>query len=65
MQYFEWIEGKYHTIQKEIKGILTDEKVWEREPEPVTIAGPALYLGFTSRKELEQCEASGKYADLV
>ena len=38
-QYFEWIEGKYHTVQKETKGVLTDEKVWEREPEPATIAG--------------------------
>ncbi|MDO3624719.1 terminase small subunit [Mucilaginibacter sp. BT774] len=51
-QYFDWIEGKYHTVQKQTKGILTDETVWEREPEPATIAGLALYLGYISRKEL-------------
>ena len=64
-QYFDWIEGKYHIIQKETKGILTDEKVWDREPEPATIAGLAFHLGFTSRKQMEQYEANGKYGELI
>ena len=65
MQYFEWIEGEYHIEQKEIKGVLTDEKVWDRESEPPTIAGLAFHLGFSSLKQMEQYEAAGKYAGLI
>jgi len=65
MQYFEWIKGEHHTEQKEIKGVLTDEIVWDREAEPPTIAGLALYLGFNSLKQVEQYEATGKYAWLI
>ena len=64
-QYFEWIEGKYHIEQKEIKGILTDEKVWDREPEPATIAGLAFHLGFSSRKQMEHYEATGKLSEFI
>jgi hypothetical protein len=37
--------------------------VWDREPEPATIAGLALYLGFSSRQAFEDYEANGKFAD--
>jgi hypothetical protein len=39
------------------------QKVWDREPEPATIAGLVHYLGFSSRQAFEGCEAKGKYAD--
>jgi len=65
IQYFEWIEGEHHIEQKEIKGILTDEKVCDRESEPPTIAGLAFHLGFCSLQQMEQYEATGKYAWLI
>lgn len=65
MQYFEWIKGEHHTEQKELKGVLTDEIIWNREAEPPTIAGLALHLGFSSLKQMEQYEVTGKYADVI
>ncbi|MBS1519556.1 MAG: hypothetical protein JST50_01060 [Bacteroidetes bacterium] len=63
--YFEWIKGEYRTEPKEINGVLTDEKVWVRLPEPPTIAGLALHLGFSSLKEMSQYESTGKYPELI
>lgn len=64
-QYFTWIEGEYHTEEIETKGIKSEQKVCDREPEPATITGLAFHLGFSSRKALEQYEAKGKYAEQV
>ncbi|HEY9003363.1 MAG TPA: hypothetical protein VIM89_18550 [Mucilaginibacter sp.] len=64
-QYFEWIKGENHTEQKEIKGVPTDEIVWVRQPEPPTIAGLALHLGFNSLKEMADYETTGKYPELI
>lgn len=63
--YFKWIEGEYHTEQKEIKGNLKDVKVYDREPEHPTIAGLAFHLGFCSLKQMEQRETKGKYSELL
>lgn len=63
--YFKWIEGEYHIEQKEVKGELKDEKVYDREPEPSTVAGLAFHLGFCSLKQMEQRETKGKYSELL
>ena len=67
-QYFTWIEGEYHLEPKEAKNKkvpdeVTEQKVWDREAEPATIAGLAFHLGFSSRQALEDYEANGKFAE--
>jgi hypothetical protein len=66
--YFIYIEGEYHLEDK--PGKTTDasaatHKVCDREPEPPTITGLALYLGFNSRQELDDYEANGAYAHIL
>lgn len=65
-QYFKHIEGTFHTEQKTTKGKdLTTQKVWDREPEAATVAGMALFLGFSSKQEFEAYEVSGKHAHVL
>lgn len=45
-EYFEWVKGEYDK----------DNGEWIRLPEPVTITGLALYLGFSSRQGLYDYE---------
>jgi hypothetical protein len=65
-QYFKWIEGEYieETESKPAKNTAdtAEQKAHTREPEPATIAGLALHLGFESRQAFEEYEAVGKYA---
>jgi hypothetical protein len=64
-QYFTHIAGTSHTKQKTTKGDPTAQKVWDREPEAATIAGMALFLGFSSKQEFEAYEMSGKHAQVL
>jgi hypothetical protein len=70
-EYFRHIEGEYHIGQKPIKPTkektetTAEHKVWDREPEPSTISGLALFLDFSSRHEFETYEENGKYADIL
>ena len=68
--YFRFIEGEYH-IEKvpsktaKDKTDLIDQKVWDRQPEPATLSGLTLALGFISITELEAYEKDGKFAHLA
>ena len=42
--YFKWIEGEPATEDKNY--------TWERKPEPPTVTGLTLYLGFADKKSL-------------
>ena len=67
-QYFEHIKGVSHQEErpgKTVRSKPVSVTVWDREPEPATVAGLALYLGFSSRQALEICEAKGKYASVL
>ncbi|MBB6108955.1 terminase small subunit [Mucilaginibacter lappiensis] len=67
-QYFKHIEGTSHLEQKPGNGkdpTSTAQKVWDREPESATIAGMALFLGFSSKLEFEAYEVSGKHASVL
>jgi hypothetical protein len=67
-QYFEHIKGVSHQEErpgKTVKSKPVKVTVWDREPEPATVAGLALYLGFSSRQALELCEVKGKYASVL
>jgi hypothetical protein len=70
--YFKWIEGELHqeepSAKTPAKVLATDKaitKVWDREPQPPTLSGLALYLGFTSRQTFEEYEINGKHAPLL
>lgn len=57
--YFDWIEGEYEIRNVKVpaaneQGYITvDEEVCVRKPEPPTITGMCLYLGFSGRSALE------------
>jgi hypothetical protein len=68
--YFDQIEGQYHLEKVPAKkpadpADLVEQKVWDRDPEPATIAGLAFFLGFNSRDEFEEYESSGKFATVI
>jgi|ERR1700761_7984262 len=68
--YFDYIDGEYHFENKPAKKTdsqtnIVEHKIWDREPEPATIAGLAFFLGFNSRDEFDEYEASGKYAAAI
>ena len=59
--YFSYIEGEYHL--ETIAG--KDKKVTDREAEPATLTGLALFLGFNSRQEFEDYEQNGEFGYLI
>lgn len=70
-EYFEFIKGEFHNEQKTIKNPITQEsetidvKIWDREPEPATITGLALYLGFESRQSLYDYEKNKEFSYII
>ena len=67
-QYFTYIKGKYRTTKappKKPGDKPTRQKIWDREPEPATITGLALFLGFSSRQSFDDYEQKGKFAQLL
>jgi len=60
--YFVHIEGEYH-IDNESHGGQSGQKIWDREPEPPTIAGLALFLGFDSIQAFNEYEEQGRFAN--
>ena len=64
--YFAYIEGELGSDNNlDEKKTNQAKKIWSREPEPATITGLALFLGFTSRTAFEDYEENGKYADTL
>ena len=67
--YFRQIAGKFHFEDLPGKGKQADElfrqKVWDRPPEPATISGLALHLGFESRAGFEDYERNGEFANTL
>ncbi len=59
--YFIYIEGEYPIEIKSGK----EEKKYTREPELVTIAGFAFFMGFNSLAELFDYEQNGEFADVI
>jgi len=57
--YFEWCKGDLSDVMS------TETNQWTREPEPLTITGLALYLGFESRQSLYDYEKNSEYSYIV
>lgn len=47
--YFEYIKGDFH-FEADPEDESKDIKIWDRSPEPATITGLCLFLGFESRQ---------------
>jgi hypothetical protein len=64
--YFTRIAGEFHfkniPAKRSPTGKTTKQIVWDREPEPPTISGLVLFLGFESRAAFDKKERKGKYA---
>jgi hypothetical protein len=67
--YFSYIEGEYHLESIPAKGSkqteTVEQKVTDREAEPATITGLALYLGFNSRQAFDDYEQTGRFATAI
>ncbi len=51
--FFEYIKGEYHTEEQEYeKGKFKDVTITDRNPQPPTVTGLALHLGFESKDTL-------------
>jgi len=57
-EYFEWIEGEFHWEASDDDDI----KVWDRSPEPATITGMCLFLGFESRQSFHDYAKNDKFS---
>ena len=69
--YFKWIEGEHRTESLPFKPTaksppeMREQKVWDREPQPPTLSGLALHLGFDSLKAFETYEKNGRFATIL
>lgn len=62
-EYFEYIEGEYHwDSDSDDEGNPIDKKVWDRMPEPPTITGLCLFLGFESRQSFYDYEKKTEFS---
>jgi hypothetical protein len=59
-EYFKWIEGEYEDRPNEETRIML--RFWLRHPEPATITGLALYLGFESRQSFYDYEDRDQFS---
>jgi hypothetical protein len=67
--YFDFIQGESHldnqTMPEDKTKVTTAKKVWDREPEPATVAGLMLFLGFNERIEFNDYCTNGAFADVL
>lgn len=68
--FFEYIKGEFHEVEREAKVgrkmIKIKERIWDREPEPATITGLFLFLGFASRQSMLDYKAKDAlYSDII
>lgn len=64
--YFVAIEGLHHNEEKLSKtGLPEIVKIYDRDPEPATFTGLALYLGYGSLQAFEDYGNHGKFARLI
>lgn len=61
-EYFVFIAGEKGIVVKEGEKEITE---WVRWPEPATVTGMALYLGFESRQSVYDYEKDGEYSYII
>ncbi|MDP9080906.1 MAG: DNA-packaging protein [Bacteroidota bacterium] len=67
--YFDYLDGEFHYEDKPGK-VSADQpvpqrKVYDREPEPATLAGLALHLGFNSVQAFEDYVETGELSETL
>lgn len=60
-EYFQFIEGE----KKIIKSKDGEKEEWVRYPEPATVTGLALYLGFCSKSSLFDYQNNEEFSSIV
>lgn len=69
--YFEYILGEFHTEKQAVLNPETEQtemkdvKVWDRFPEPATVTGLALYLGFCHRSSLDDYSKKEEFSHII
>ncbi|CAL1518179.1 DNA-packaging protein [Chitinophaga sp. MM2321] len=69
--YFIYCEGEFHfekqpRVNKKTEEIEFEEvKAWDRYPEPYTVTGLVLFLGFAHRQSLDDYEEKPEYSDII
>ncbi|GAC1312320.1 MAG: hypothetical protein NVSMB24_33580 [Mucilaginibacter sp.] len=68
--YFNHIQGVYcssqnSTGQPDESVNKSENKIWEREPEPPTLSGLAFFLGFESMQAFTGYEENGRFANIL
>lgn len=64
--YADHCKGEFHYEDVEGKGgVVTKKKVWDRYPEPITITGLCLYLGFESRQSFYDYEKRAGFSYII
>lgn len=75
-KYFEYIQGESEEVEREYptgkkdedgEPIMKKETItrWLRQPEPATITGVALFLGFSNRQSFYDMEARAELREVV
>jgi hypothetical protein len=65
-QYFEYIKGEQGEQEITQGKKKVKVKVWIREPEPTSITGLTLYLGFATLQSLDDyCKKGPKFAEII
>lgn len=66
IEYFDWIEGENHEESvSDAEGNIHNVVVWDRHPEPPTITGLALFLGFSSKDTLYNYAKDEVFSDSI
>jgi len=67
--YFKFVKGEFHLEPKVDKNGLempgVTQKVWDREPGQITVAGLALALGFKSLDDFDDYLINGEFAETL
>lgn len=61
--YFEWVKGESIEVLDEKSGQMFPQ--WVRHPEPITVTGLALYLGFESRQSIYDYGEKGEFSYVI
>jgi hypothetical protein len=71
-EYFVYVRGDYEEIDSLIidpdtkESTIVKKKVYSRDPEPITITGLTLFLGFQSKSSLDDyCKDSEEFAFII
>ena len=69
VDYFEYIKGESHIEKREVEidgvKMMNDVEIWDRPPEPLTITGLSLYLGFANKCSLYDYAKKEEFSDYI